>query len=619
VLEPLDHIECRDALLAPKSEVSSVRSEPVSVRPEPVEGLAAIATSASTSSARTVMLEASWPRADAVIGNPPFVGGSKKRRELGDETFEALAKIYVDRVPPGADLVCYWFDKALQQMKRGELARAGLVSTNSIRGGSNRDVLDAIVKDGAITDAWSDEPWVNDGAAVRVSLICFKAANEAVVEAAQLDGATVATIFADLTAGATDGRDLNLTTAQVLPEDAAACFMGASKKAPFDITGQQARTWLSKPNPHGKSNAIVLRSLCNGVDLTRRWGDRWIIDFGTSMTEADAALFQEPFAHVVSNVKTIAQKNSDKQVARNWWRHARPRVDMRAALEPLTRFIITAAVAKHRTFAWISSSVLPDQATLATARADDTTFGILHSRFHELWSLRMCTWLGVGNDPRYTPTTCFETFPFPAGLTPRDTAHQRTEVLADGAVIPAGLGLAPSPLAGEGGGEGLVDVRNQSGVPANLPPHPNPLPRGERGQNGALVPNEELRNHAINIARAAKRLNDLRERWLNPPEWTEAMPEVIPLGMTVSPYPDRILPRGNLGADDLVALKKRTLTNLYNLRPAWLADAHTALDAAVAAAYGWTDYSAATTDNEILARLLTLNLERAASEKNVVI
>ena len=225
---------------------------------------------------------------------------------------------------------------------------------------------------------------------------------------------------------------------------------------------------------------------------------------------------------------------------------------------------------------------------------------------------------GVGNDPTYNAKSCFETFPFPAGLTPRDTAHQRTEVLADGAVIPAGL--APSPLAGEGGGEGWVTAQNQGGTASYVPPHPGAerdkrvaaLPRGERGQNGATGQRKELRDHAISIARAAKRLNDLRERWLNPPEWTETVPEVIPLGMDKSPYPDRILARATLGAADLAELKKRTLTNLYNQRPAWLADAHATLDAAVAAAYGWADYSAATSDNEILARLLALNHERAA-------
>jgi hypothetical protein len=142
------------------------------------------------------------------------------------------------------------------------------------------------------------------------------------------------------------------------------------------------------------------------------------------------------------------------------------------------------------------------------------------------------------------------------------------------------------------------------------------LPSRERGQNGALASSEELHHNTVAVARAAKRLNDLQERWLNPPEWTERVPEVIPLGMYVSPYPDRILPRTNLGAADLAALKKRTLTNLYNQRPAWLADTRAALDTAVAAAYGWVEYSAATIDNEILARLLALTLERATGTKN---
>jgi hypothetical protein len=92
------------------------------------------------------------------------------------------------------------------------------------------------------------------------------------------------------------------------------------------------------------------------------------------------------------------------------------------------------------------------------------------------------------------------------------------------------------------------------------------------------------------------------------------VPEVVPLGMEASPYPDRILPRASLGATELAELKKRTLTNLYNQRPAWLADAHAALDVAVAAAYGWTDYTIEMSDNEILSRLLKLNLERASRQ-----
>jgi hypothetical protein len=233
--------------------------------------------------------------------------------------------------------------------------------------------------------------------------------------------------------------------------------------------------------------------------------------------------------------------------------------DFRAAISVLTRYIATSQVAKHRVFAWLPVQVWPHQTVIAVTRADDTTFGILHSRLHELWSLRMCTWMGKGNDPRYTPTTCFETFPFPAGFTPADTAHQRTEALDGGALIPADL--AP-----------------------------------------------EVRAHAEPIARAAQRLVQLRDAWLNPPEWTERVPEVTPLGMATSPYPDRIVARPGFEAQ----LAKRTLTNLYNQRPAWLAHAHDTLDAAVAAAYAWSDWTAAMPDEEILRRLLALNRERAS-------
>lgn len=177
------------------------------------------------------------------------------------------------------------------------------------------------------------------------------------------------------------------------------------------------------------------------------------------------------------------------------------------------------------------------------ARDDETTFGILHSSFHELWSLRMGTFLGVGNDPRYTPSTTFETFPFPEGLTPNIPADEYADA-----------------------------------------------PR------------------AIKIAAAAKRLNEFRENWLNPADLVDRVPEVV------SGYPDRILPKNDAAAKEL---KKRTLTNLYNARPAWLDHAHKALDEAVAEAYGWGDdwRAGVLTEDEILARLFKLNQERAAKEK----
>ncbi|SMF96964.1 Methyltransferase domain-containing protein [Methylomagnum ishizawai] len=565
--------------------------------------------------------EAAWPEADVIIGNPPFLGGSKLLGSLGEEYTHRLRACYQGRVPGGADLVCYWFEKARAQIAAGKTQRAGLVSTNSIRGGANRKVLERILYgtieaehnggrygdgnfrhlgiDGiaqksrdsagasrgggaghrqspgstghengpgfgagsdphrlggaemdagdvaggrgvagaeglllnrlAIFNAWSDEPWINEGAAVRVSLIGFCRKLEA--SKISLNGKYAEEIYSDLTAASEGTENLDLTQAKPISTNFRICFMGASKKGPFDIPGELARTWLEQPNPHSQPNSDVLRPLWNGLDLTRRPRDIWVIDFGVNMDERNAVLYEAPYEYVLRTVKPISEKNRDAVVARSWWRLARPRPDLRDALRGLSRYIATPEVAKYRLFAWMNSAVLPDQKLYAIARADDAIFGVLHSRFHELWSLAVCTWHGVGNDPRYTPTTTFETFPFPEGV----LTHENPD-----AAFPA-------------------------------------------------------------IAEAAKRLHALRESWLNPPEWTERVPEVVP------GYPDRILPKPGHAAD----LKKRTLTNLYNTRPAWLDNAHKALDQAVAAAYGWTDYTEAMPDAEILGRLLKLNLERA--------
>lgn len=301
----------------------------------------------------------------------------------------------------------------------------------------------------------------------------------------------------------------------------------------------------------------------------------WIIDFD-KMKEQDAALFELPFTYALAHVKSTRLNLRRDWHRLHWWCHGDPRPAMKLALKKIHRQLITPRVSKHRLFVWHEAIVLADSAVVAIARADDTTFGILHSRFHELWSLRMGT--SLEDRPRYTPTTCFETFPFPQGLTPADTAHQQTEVLKDGAVIPAQLSASNQPLA--------------------------PVRRAQ-----AAIDTVAVRSAAEAIARAAKRLSDLREAWLNPPEWTQRVPEVTPLGMAASPYPDRILPKPGHEKD----LADRTLTKLYNARPAWLDGAHKSLDLAVAAAYGWADYSADMANEEILKRLLALNLQRAAA------
>ena len=531
VLEPLDHIECRDALLAF----------------DPVSAAAG---------------EAAWPQANVVIGNPPFLGDKKMRSELGDVYTEALRKVFAGRVPGGADLVTYWFEKARAQIENTGLVASGFVSTQSIRAGANRAVLKRVLSTAPIFDAWSDESWVNAGAAVRVSLVCF-GVNSQVTE---LNGQTVCEIYADLAASLNTGESLNLTSAMQLLANKAVCFIGGMKKGAFDIDGTTARKWLSLPNPHGKSNADVVKRWINGLDVTGRPLDQWIVDFGVNMPEECAGLYEAPFTHVVVAVRPEREKVRNKLEKSRWWLHGRSAPDLRSATESLMRSIATPRVAKHRLFVWLPQSVIVDGRLVVIARADDTTFGLLSSRIHEVWSLAQASIHGDGSDggrPTYNAKSCFETYPFPAGLTPADTACQRTEAVEGGAQIPA-----------------------------SLPPAVHP--------------------HARAIAQAAHRLDGLRRNWLNPPEWTVQVPEVVPLGMAASPYPDRIEPRPGLSEADAKALQKRTLTNLYNQRPAWLAQAHAALDAAVAAAYGWTDYTPSLPDEEILRRLLALNLQRTA-------
>jgi len=135
-----------------------------------------------------------------VIGNPPFLGGKLLITYLGEDYVSRMFETYAGRVPAEADLVCYWFEKAGKQIASGKAKRAGLVATNSIRGGANRRALQAATTQHRSYEAWSDEPWVNDGAAVRVSLICFSAPHDESVGGARLDGESVDEIYTDLTA-----------------------------------------------------------------------------------------------------------------------------------------------------------------------------------------------------------------------------------------------------------------------------------------------------------------------------------------------------------------------------------------------------------------------------------
>lgn len=358
----------------------------------------------------------------------------------------------------------------------------------------------------------------------------------------------------------------DLTSAKSLKENLYTSYRGTTKNGAFDIPGELARQWLRQPNPNGQPNSSVLCPWANGLNITRRPSDTWIIDFGCDMAEIEAMHFELPYTHALEKVKPDRQHNRREAYRVNWWIYGEARPGLRILLKKLPRYLATAMVSKHRYFVWLPTKVLPDQQVIVIGRSDDTTFGILHSRFHELWALKSCSWMGVGNDPRYTPTTCFETFPFPEGLTPADTAPKNPELR-----------------------------QNLGDADGATPDFTKPV--------AATIAHAAQRAQAQTIAEAAFKLNQLRENWLNPTEWVDW---VITPQEEKAGFPRRPVAKPGFEAD----LKKRTLTNLYNAKPAWLVNAHRVLDQAVAKAYGWTDYTPEMPDTEILQRLLKLNLAR---------
>ena len=401
-----------------------------------------------------------------------------------------------------------------------------------------------------------------------------------------LDGRAVAAIHANLSAASAD-----ITAAKRLSANRELAFMGDTKGGAFDISEAQALAMLNEPNPHGWPNSDVLLPWVNGMDVTSRSRGMFIIDFGVERSAAQSMCYELPFEYVNRQVRPARLENKRPLYAKYWWRHVEPRPGMLAAIESLPRFLTTVAVAKHRLFAWMEAPTLPDHQVFAFARDDDFFFGVLHSRVHEVWALKLGTRLETR--PRYTPTSCFETFPFPH---PDDTEAHWLESVAR-------LRAAHYHT-------------DQSNVVREDPP-----PR---------TPDE----HRVAIAAIARELNDLRERWLNPPEWTETRLLTFP-GTAAGPwarYVDKatVNPQSGVGlvryprveprdAECAAKLAKRTLTKLYNdekaPRPAWLIHIHARLDAAVAAAYGWP---ADLSDEQILTRLLALNHERAAVENTAV-
>jgi type II restriction/modification system DNA methylase subunit YeeA len=324
-----------------------------------------------------------------------------------------------------------------------------------------------------------------------------------------LNGSPVTTINPNLT------TETDVTVAYPLSENRNICFQGTIKGGPFDLEPSLALRMLCQPpNVNGRPNSDVIHPWANASDIAGRDRGLYIIDFGVDMPAKAASLYEMPYSYVQENVEPKRRNLRREGHRTKWWIHAESRPGMRIALEGLDKYLVTPRHSKHRFFTFLDRKVLPDSALVVVTKSDDYTFGILSSHIHEIWARSQGTQVReVESGFRYTPNSCFDTFPFPY-----QPGTEPTE--ADSPIVRA-------------------------------------------------------------IADAARKLVELRDAWLNPP-----------------------------GASD-DDLKTRTLTKLYNARPEWLANAHRVLDEAVFVAYGWP-YNL--TDQEILARLLALNHERAAQQ-----
>ncbi|MCS6870842.1 MAG: class I SAM-dependent DNA methyltransferase, partial [Anaerolineae bacterium] len=230
-----------------------------------------------------------WQPVDVIVSNPPFLGNKRMLRELGDAYVSDLRRVYHERVPSGADLVCYWFEQARRHLAEGKVKRVGMLATNSIRGGANRKVLERIKATGDIFMAWSDREWSLDGAAVRISVIGFDDGSE---KRRVLDAKPVASITPDLTAS------VDITVAKRLKENARIAFQGIIKAGAFELSDVEAREMLSAQNKSGRSNADVILPYVNASDIMKRPQGHWIIDFGVDMPLEEAAQYELPFHHV---------------------------------------------------------------------------------------------------------------------------------------------------------------------------------------------------------------------------------------------------------------------------------------------------------------------------------
>jgi hypothetical protein len=380
-----------------------------------------------------------WPEAEFIVGNPPFIGGKDIRARLGDERTEALWKAH-KYVNESADFVMYWWDRAAENLARKgtPLRRFGLVTTNSISQVFQRRVMERHFKAKkpiSLVMAIPDHPWTKatkDAAAVRIAMTVGEAGSkegllrEVTHESGVETDAPIiefkesrGSINTDLTIG------VDVTTTVALRANEGLCSPGVKLHGDGFIVTPREAEYLGLGKRRGMEQHI--RQYRNGRDLTTRPRGVMVIDLFGLDADQVREQFPEVYQHVKAEVKekVAIRDGKEEKIGRNWnnratyrnnwWIFGEPRSELRPALAGLHRYLATVETTKHRVFQFLDRSILPDNMLVAIASEDGWHLGVLSSRIHCLWAIRAGGWLGMGNDPRYSKSRCFDPFPLPDG------------------------------------------------------------------------------------------------------------------------------------------------------------------------------------------------------------
>jgi hypothetical protein len=451
ILRDTGTLECRDAVLA----YDRIGEDPARARPDPSPRLRHPVTGALVPDAEAIRhyftyenaRQAEWPRADFIVGNPPYLGQGRQREEFGDGYVDALRAAYSD-VPDTADYVMYWWYKAAMEVAAGRTIRAGLITTNTITQAQNREVVADAAKAGAsVVWAVPDHPWNDEkaGAAVRVALTVMATAAPSAVRVDVSDDGTVLRevraprLNADLTAHA----DVAAAGAGPLLANEGLSNTGFKLHGAGFVLEEAEAAVLLRADPR---NGEIIRPYRNGRDLTARPRGAHVIDFA-NRSETEALQYPLLFDLVRDRVKPEREANRDQSRRKRWWRFGRSNAELRAAAARLGRYIATPETSKHRFFTFLDAAVAPDNMLICVASANAFHLGVLSSSIHVTWTLAAG---GTLEDrPRYNKSLCFDPFPFPdppkalrakiADAAERLDAHRKAALARDERVTMTGM------------------------------------------------------------------------------------------------------------------------------------------------------------------------------------